>query len=227
MTLKEWAEQEVQLAIQQVSNDRPNDCEYDISCLKSALKAFYSLLDDDHSGMSITLTQLMLNKLIDCEPLTPVQDDDKYWYCLSEDSDSSIRKYQNSRLISLFKYVGPDGTTTYNDTERFIFYNITSYVEGNPCQFYNGSYSTYMHTLYPIRFPYTSRVCKVFVDEFLYDSVNGDFDTVCLMYMIDDAGTRIDINKYLKEVNCKWVEISKEEYDNRKLNACSAGEDNL
>lgn len=42
MTLKEWAEQEVQLAIQQVSNDRPNDCEYDISCLKSALKAFYS-----------------------------------------------------------------------------------------------------------------------------------------------------------------------------------------
>lgn len=57
---------------------------------------------------------------------------------------------------------------------------------------------------------------KVFVEEFLVDSRNGDFDTFEIIKMVDDTNNTVEIHRYFKEVDSQWVEISKEEYEDRK-----------
>ena len=54
---------------------------------------------------------------------------------------------------------------------------------------------------------------KVYVQTFLTDKKNGDFDTRGVIYLITPDGKRIDINRYYTEKNGEMVEISKDEYD--------------
>lgn len=62
----EWAKREIELACKRERGDRPeNEFDYGCACYTSALKAFESLLNDDHSGMSIMITKHILNRLID------------------------------------------------------------------------------------------------------------------------------------------------------------------
>lgn len=59
MSMYEWAEQECRLACKK---ENPNfdfdsdDFDYGCNCYKSALKAYKSLLEDEHSGMSFSFT---------------------------------------------------------------------------------------------------------------------------------------------------------------------------
>lgn len=46
---------------------------------ESALKAFKSILEDDHSGHSVMMTKTVLNRLIDGKCLTPIEDTDDIW----------------------------------------------------------------------------------------------------------------------------------------------------
>ena len=56
-----WAENEVELACEhEKSGDDGDGC----ACYRSALKAFDSLMEDEHSGMSIGITRNILNRLI-------------------------------------------------------------------------------------------------------------------------------------------------------------------
>ena len=79
MGMYEWAEQECRLACKK---ENPNfdfdsdDFDYGCSCYKSALKAYKSLLEDEHSGMSFSFTRNILERLMRGEPLTPITDDD-------------------------------------------------------------------------------------------------------------------------------------------------------
>lgn len=75
MSLREWAQREVALACKREKPDRKEgEFDYGCACYESALKAFNSLLEDGHSGMSIGYTKQILNRLIDGKPLTPVED---------------------------------------------------------------------------------------------------------------------------------------------------------
>ena len=67
-----------------------------------------------------------------------------------------------------------------------------------------------------IQIPYYGDKYKVFVEEFLVDSRNGDFDTFEIIKMVDDTNNTVEIHRYFKEVDSQWVEISKEEYEDRK-----------
>ena len=50
----EWAKREIELACKRERGNHPNDeFDYGCACYASALKAFKSLLEDGHSGMSI------------------------------------------------------------------------------------------------------------------------------------------------------------------------------
>ena len=88
MNLETWAEKEIELACQR-ARDRvaelghEKDAEYAIDCYKSALKAFRSLLQDQHSGMSISFTTHILNRLILGEPLSPITGEDDEWVDVS------------------------------------------------------------------------------------------------------------------------------------------------
>ena len=50
MGMSEWAKREVEIACKQERGGKPSDeWAYGCACYKSALKAFESLLEDDHS----------------------------------------------------------------------------------------------------------------------------------------------------------------------------------
>ena len=71
----EWAENEIRIALAR-ENENDSFYEYIKACHESALKAYESLLEDGHSGMSISITKNVLNRLIEHKPLTPIEDTD-------------------------------------------------------------------------------------------------------------------------------------------------------
>ena len=71
--LLNWARKEIEIARKKEGNGP--GC----ACYKSALRAFESLCEDHHSGLSIKITQNILNTLLNGQPLTPIEDVDGIW----------------------------------------------------------------------------------------------------------------------------------------------------
>ena len=99
-SMEKWAEKEIRLACKK-------EGEYGRACYKSAMKAYKSLLNDDHSGFSIHLTKNILNRLINVQPLTPIEDVPEVWNDISpwKSDEGIVEKYQCRRMSSLFKEV--------------------------------------------------------------------------------------------------------------------------
>ena len=122
MKMLEWAEQEIKIACKKENPDwKPGEFDYGCSCYESAMKAYKSLLEDGHSGMSIGFTKQILIRLIDGRPLTPIDDTDDIWNYVFDQDDAKV--YQCKRMSSLFKNVYQDGTVTYTDNDRVICLN--------------------------------------------------------------------------------------------------------
>lgn len=51
---------------------------------------------------------------------------------------------------------------------------------------------------------------------FLVDPENGDYDTVGIFYTITPEDCTVELNRFFKEENDEFVEITKAEYDMRK-----------
>lgn len=214
MSMKEWAKREVEIAC---GNTTSEDSWYYSECCKSALKAFESLCEDGHSGMSIQMTTAILNKLIAGTPLTPIENTDDIWSGeLSGGMSDEYETLQCVRKTSLFKDVYKDGTVRYNDVDRVICVDVNN----SNHVWSNGRISRLINDMYPIEFPYEFKgKYKVYCEEFLSDEKNGDFDTVGVLYVILPDGTKVDINQYTHEINREMVEVSKEVYDELKIKA--------
>lgn len=92
----EWAKREVEIACKKENpNRKEGEFDYGCACYKSALKAFESLTEDEHSGFSIKITQAILNRLIDGKPLTPIEDTDDAWNIVSLSNDDKLDIYIN------------------------------------------------------------------------------------------------------------------------------------
>ena len=211
-----WAEREIEIACKHERGDsgsKDGEWDYGCACYESALKAYKSLMGDGHTGFSIGMTKYILNRLIEHKPLTPIEDKEDVWNDISDISGGCVN-YQCKRMSSLFKYMYPDGTIKYRDVNRFYGVNLD-----NP----NGSYHSglidrVMEELYPIRMPYfPTKSFKVVCEEFLTDRKNGDFDTVGMLYFIDPDGVRVELNRYFKEGEDDFVEIDKDEYEERRI----------
>lgn len=200
-------------------NRKEGQFDYGCACYESALKAFKSLCEDEHSGMSIQFTKAILNRLIDGKPLTPIDDTDEMW----DDTDEmwedaswhdGCKTYQCKRMSSLFKYVYSDGTVTYTDTNRIFCFDIN-----NPKNsYYSGFIARIIYELFPISMPYMpyDKIYKVYTEDFLAYPEGGDFDTVGVFHVITPLGDRIEINRYFKDGESGYAEIAKEEYLERK-----------
>lgn len=231
-----WAKQECILACKR---ENPNfdfdgdDFDYGCSCYKSALKAYKSLVEDEHSGMSFSFTRDILERLMRHEPLTPITDDDfKGGNCIYSDKDLQEMglksEIQCPRMSSLFRKETIDGEVTYNDVNRAYCIDIEK-----PSDTFSSSADNIVDELFPIKMPYLPEKgkYKVYVQTFLTDKKNGDFDTRGVIYLITPDGKRIDINRYYTEKNGEMAEISKDEYDEllkRRLDKiCNATAENL
>ena len=213
-----WAEQECRLACKQ---ENPNfdfdsdDFDYGCSCYKSALKAYKSLAEDGHSGMSFSFTRDILERLMRHEPLTPITDADfeggNYLYPDEQLVSMGLKSdIQCPRMSSLFRKETVDGKVTYFDIDRSYCVNVE-----RPSDTFSSSASNIVDELFPIKMPYLPErgKYKVYVQTFLTDRKNGDFDTQGVLYLITPDGKRIDINRFYTEKNGKMVEISIDEYE--------------
>ena len=208
MGMKEWAEREVQIACKRENPDRKEgEWDYGCACYDSALKAFNSLMEDGHSGMSIGFTKQILNRLIDGKPLTPIEDTEDVWNDITDRHEGYIT-YQCSRMSSLFKDVYDDGTVKYSDVDRVICVDFD-----NGSTYHSGFISHIVDEMYPITMPYSANgKYKVYCRDFLYDSKNGDFDTIAIQYILTPECDVVEIHRYFKESDSGFVEIDNKEY---------------
>nr|UVY56203.1 MAG: hypothetical protein [Bacteriophage sp.] len=214
MSLREWAQREVALACKREKPDRKEgEFDYGCACYESALKAFDSLLEDGHSGMSIGYTKQILNRLIEGKPLTPIEDTKGTWEYVHTNTKKGCRTYQCKRMSSLFKDVYPDGTVKYHDNDRIICAETNS-----PDVYFTNNFITRIveETIGEITMPYfpESKPIKVFVHEFLVDPKFGDYDTLGIHYLYH-AGNKIQIGRYFKETESGFEEITIDEYLSR------------
>ena len=211
MGMKEWAEREVQIACKRENPDRKEgEWDYGCACYESALKAFNSLMEDGHSGMSIGFTKQILNRLIDGKPLTPIEDTEDVWNDIT-DRHEDYETYQCKRMSSLFKDIYSDGSVKYSDIDRI---ECVDFYDGNT--YYSGFISRIVDEMYPITMPYLGeKTYKVYVSDFLYDENNGDFDTIKIHYILKPDGEKIAVDRYFKESDSGFVEIDLDEYSER------------
>ena len=219
MSMTEWAENEVKLACKKENPDWDGKSfDYGCSCYQSALKAYKSIMEDDHSGYSFAITKNILVKLLNMIPLTPIEDTEEDWNQLTWfDNNDNCEVYQCCRRSSLFKRVYKDGAVKYNDNERYYCIEID-----NPKDTYSGGgVGNILNELFPITMPYNPSVnkYKVYTDTFLalgYEGDNTDFNTRAILYCITPDGEKVEINKFYGEKDNELQEITKEEYEQRK-----------
>ena len=218
MSMYDWAEQECRIACKK---ENPNfdfdsdDFDYGCSCYKSALKAYKSLCEDDHSGASFNFTRRILERLMEGQPLTPITDEDfEGGVSIFSDKDLASRglksEIQCPRMSSLFRRETLDGKVSYNDNNRAYCINIE-----NPSVTFSSAKDQVVDEFFPITMPYIPEKgkYKVYCQTFLTDKKNGDFDTQAILYFITPDGKRVDVNRYQTEKDGKMVDITKEEYD--------------
>lgn len=195
--VKTWAEREIDFAIQyEKENCEGDDYMYGVHIYESVLKAFNSLLEDEHSGFSIQIARHILDRLVCGKPLTPIEDIEDMWEFIHDRKDGT-KEYQCRRMASFFKDVHPDGTVKYRDLNQFCCINAY-----NPCVSYKSSFINHiMSELYPIAMPYMplDKSITVFTEDFLVDPKAGDYDTQGILYCITPEGEKREINRYFKE----------------------------
>lgn len=204
MSMKEWAKREVELACKKERGDKPEDeWDYGCACYESALKAYESLLDDGHSGMSWGFTKNILIRLMNSLPLTPITGDDDEW------EKSREGHYQNKRMSSLFKDVDEDGNITYSDINRGYCID-----EFTGCTFTSKILDDILNEKYPITMPYMPTTDKyvLYMNDFAMDGTPGEYDTRGISYLKTPDRDIVEIGKYYKEVDGEMVEIELKEY---------------
>ena len=216
MSMQTWAEKEIEIACarERTVSKAEGEWDYGCACYESALKAFKSLLEDEHSGYSIGVTKNVLVRLIEGKPLTPIEDTPDVWRECSWCRDDDAKQYQCSRMSSLFKTVHSNGSVTYSDVDRV---HVT-YAANPNVSWSCGHARAIIDEMFPITMPYWPRAkgYMLYGEDFLLDPANGDYDTTGYFYAIDPDGQRIEINRYFAEKNGKFVEIGLEEYCERK-----------
>ena len=218
-----WAEDECRRACKRENptyDFDSDDFDYGCSCYKSALKAYKSLMEDEHTGASMCFTKNILMKLIDHQPLTPITDDDFFgeWNGIGHpdlNDDDYLKQrglksdIQCPRMSSLFRYEYLDGRIEYHDVDRSYFVDVEC-----PSDTYSSS-DRFLDEMFPITMPYMPSRKKfvIYARTFLTDKKNGDFDTKGILYVITPEDKRVDLNIYRHEINGKMTDITKEEYD--------------
>ena len=213
MSMSEWAKNEVALACKLENPDRKEgEWDYGCGCYESALKAYLSLLEDGHSGMSFGLTRNILIRLMEGKPLTPIEDIPENWNQTVIEKGEGVITYQCKRMSGLFKTVYPDGNVTYSDVNRYYCIDMDSNIT-----YGGGGAGQLLNEYFPIEMPYNPPTghYKVYTREYLTDRENGDFDTKEYCAIISPNGVKVSVYRYFGEVEGQWRELSKEEFDQR------------
>ena len=184
----DWAKKEVEIACKKENPDWDGESfDYGCSCYMSALKAYEALMDDDHSGMSWSITRNILMRLMNDQVLTPIEDTEDIWVHVCETG------YQCKRMSSLFKNIHDDGSVTYSDVNRA--YGLT---DGSNSAFWGGRVRDAVNSLFPIEMPYYPATNKYKVlfhsddDDYPYAIITPDGDKVKIRYSKNKGYEKVD-----------------------------------
>ncbi|MBQ3420111.1 MAG: hypothetical protein IJH34_00260 [Romboutsia sp.] len=200
MKLSDWGKNELERASK-------NCDEYTKLCYESALKAYESLLDDGHSGMSFSITRNILDRLMNDLPLTPITEED--FKDADKFNQSGIETYQCPRYSALFKNI-KDGKILYSDVQRVVFYDIKGHTWGS------GLAVILIDKKYPITLPYFPSVNKYKVHgwDCMYDDKNGiyekpgSYNIQYFDYVITPECDKVKLDKlYLEDETGKMQEV--------------------
>ena len=160
MTMTEEAKREVELF------KKKQDI-YGQMCADSALRAFISMANDNHSGFSWNITTHLLTRLLNDLPLTPIVDEDFLDQEGITQEDPRYLKEQGlkshlscNRMCSVFRKETLDGKVAYHDVDRVVCYD-----EEDPKKIPFISYvgSELVDKMFPITMPYYPPVEKYIV----------------------------------------------------------------
>lgn len=229
MSMLDWAKREVEIACSQAKEDakvKDLDYKYSCACYESAFKAYASLIEDGHSGFSISVTKHLLNRLIEGKPLTPIEDKPDIWNEIAVGFRHTT--YQCARMGSLFKDVYADGTVKYTDIDRCC--SIDTYDPDST--FHSPMVTKIIDEMFPITMPYEPGKCiKVYITNFpilelkrateinkaLTKQQNDDRDIRSILYALMPDGKKVNINRFFKTSKNGWDEIDEDEYKVRYL----------
>ena len=215
MSIESWAENEVRLACErEAPNRKEGEWDYGCACYESALKAYKTLLEDEHSGMSFALTRSILDRLMHNKPLTPIEDTEDIWeFVAYMPYNLNVKEYQCKRMPSLFKTVDEDGHVEYHDNDYYVCQDTKGY------RYSGGPARDIVREMFPITMPYYPSIKPVviYTEDFLYDKKNGDFDTVGVFYALKPDGEKVEINRFLAYKDFRFCNIDKGEYIQRKV----------
>lgn len=211
---EDWAKNEVGLITSRNTSD--DDFDYIDKCAESAFKAYQSLLSDGHSGMSISITKNLLDRLISSKPLTPLTNEPDQWernIFINHTADSVV--YIHKRYPYLTKTVRKNDINEYNDSNLFSCTNIDDPTVTFRFRFVESK----VKDLYPITFPYYPPTTPylIYTDDYLFNPENGDFDSIAILYVVDGYGNKKDVNKFYREINGEFIEISQRQYYDEKV----------
>ena len=187
MSMLDWAENEINLF-------KKDADKYMQLCADSALKAYKSLMEDEHSGMSFGITVSILKRLCDEKPIAPITEKDFDGVKAYNIEINGIKHYQCPRMSSLFKEEYED-KISYDDINRVLV------TDKNGNTWHNGLIRRLVNEKYPITFPYSGEKYSVYCDEYtitetgekIYD--RGSYNRIFIKYIIRPDGTREDWNK--------------------------------
>ena len=209
MNMSEWAKREVEI----VKEDKTGDeelCRYADTCYDSALKAFLSLCEDGHSGMSIGFTLGILNRLVKGLPLSPIEGKDDEWEVVERVGRGNNNvTYQNKRCFALFKKV-INGEVSYNYVDKtVVFYN------GEDTGCHNGHASKLVEELHPTTLPFMppEKRYKVYCNT--YAKSEKDNELREYTHLINPDGEREEINRYFIFTENGVAELTIEEFNNQ------------
>lgn len=216
---EDWADREIAMACacEKESNN--------IACYNRALRSYRALMQDNPSSFDGQISKSILNRLIDGNPLTPIEDTPDIWSDVTgefKDWKDGVQHYRCKRLDSLFKEVGPDGTVTYTDVKRVQVVNLNI----PDLAYTNGFTTRLIDKLFPISLPYlpTTNKYKVVREAFSTDPDGDGYDTLAYLYVITPSGEKVELNGYFKKDKDAMVHIEKAEYEERKIRKVEIGE---
>lgn len=207
MSMTEWAENEVRIACKHENPDWDGKSfDYGCACYQSALKAYKSLMEDDHSGASFGMTKAILKRLLDELPLKPIEDIPENWNegYLSDGSAT----YQCSRMSSLFKHVEKDGKVWYSDNNRVVCVDV--YDTSN--RFHSGNASRIINEMFPITMPYCPNKAPAYIVHTVEVSKDGAIYGMGILEADCPDGRKVNINRYFDYTGDKAVEITYEDF---------------
>jgi len=167
MTVYELAELKIKEACKRENPDWDGKSfDYGCSIYQSALKAFKSVCDDGHSGMSYRFTKQILKRLLDELPLKVITDED------FEVSDTQLNDesttYSCKYSFSIFKTVDKKtGKVEYDDIHRVTCKDVKNGGHWNV-----GAINRWINKQYPITMPYYPKVSPRF--EVAFEELDDD-----------------------------------------------------